>query len=157
MAEPAKTMSGARAVVMIALCAVVASCTRRSRLQEPSPDGPTISDLEFVPGRTIEGCRMVVRFHFDSRGDGMPTGIKGWTLMRGRPGRDNAKDPMHPASFGSLGGKTSGVATIPVTFLDPGTYHYYVQAEDEVGRWSNVVDVGIVVDRRLRNYGSSCP
>jgi hypothetical protein len=132
-------MSGPRAVIVIGLCTALAACAPRARLKEPSPDGPAISGLEFVPRRTIEGCPAVLQFHFDSRGEDMTT------------------DSMLPAASGSLGGKASGEAAIPFTFPYQGTYRYHVQVQDEAGRWSNALDAGIVVDRKSRRVPLSCP
>jgi hypothetical protein len=64
----ALTMSGPRALIAIGSCMTLAACAPRARLKEPSPDGPAISGLALVPGRTIEGGPVVLRFHFDSRG-----------------------------------------------------------------------------------------
>jgi hypothetical protein len=144
-------------VIVIALCTALAACAPRARLKEPSPDGPVISALAFVPARTLEGCRVMLRFHFDARGGEMAAGVKTWMLIRGRAGRDHA-DPVGPASSGSLAGSASGDAAIPVTFHQWGTYRYYVQVEDEAGRWSNALDATIAVDPRLHRLPSSfCP
>jgi hypothetical protein len=126
-------------------------------LKEPSPDGPAISGLEFVPGRTIEGCPAVLRFHYDLRGEDMASGVWAWTLLQGRAHGKDATDSMLSAASGSLGGKASGEAAIPFTFPYQGTYRYYLQVRDEAGRWSNALDAGIVVDRRPRHVPLGCP
>ena len=153
----ALTMSGPRAVIVLGLCSALAACAPRARLKEPSPDGPAISDLEFVPGRTIEGCPAVLRFHFDSRAEDTASGATVWTLMQGRADGKDATDSKLPAASGSLGGKTAGDVAIPFTFPDQGEYRYHVQVQDEAGRWSNARDAGIVVDRRPRHAPLSCP
>ena len=150
-------MSGSRAVIVIGLCTALAACAPRARLKEPSPDGPAISGLEFVPRRTIEGCPAVLRFHYDSRGEDMTSGARAWTLLQGRAHGKDATDSMLPAASGSLGGKTSGEAAIPLTFPHEGAYRYHLQVQDEAGRWSNALDAGIVVDRRPRHVPLSCP
>jgi hypothetical protein len=69
-------------------------------LKEPSPDGPAISGLEFVPGRTIEGCSVVLRFHFDSRGQDMTSGARIWTLLQGRARGKEATDSASSSTGG---------------------------------------------------------
>jgi hypothetical protein len=120
-------------------------------LKEPSPDGPTISALEFVPARTTEGCPVVLRFHFDSAGG--ERGVRAWTLMDTMAGSGRAQ---RIAASGSLGGRTSGEATVRLSFPYPGTYRYSVQVQDEAGGWSNILNAGIVIGQRLRNIVPTC-
>ena len=144
-------------MIVIGLCTALAACAPRARLKEPARDGPAISGLEFVPGRTLEGCPAVLRFHFDSRGEDMTAGASAWTLLQGRARGKDATDSMLPVASGSLDGKASGDAAISFTFPYQGAFRYHLQVQDVAGRWSNALDAGIVVDRRPRRVPLSCP
>jgi hypothetical protein len=39
----------------------------------------------------------------------------------------------------------------------PGTYRYYVQVEDEAGRWSHARSAAIVINQRVRHVAQACP
>lgn len=71
--------------------------------------------------------------------------------------RGDPRDSLRLAGSGLLALKTSGDAAIPVTFPYPGTYRYYVQVEDEAGRWSNVLSAAIVITGRYRHVPHACP
>src|SRR5262249_56383335 len=138
-------MSPTRWLVLIGLCGVLGGCASSATLKKPAPGGPAVSDLEFVPPRTFEGCPVRLRFHYvEGR---MTSGVKGWTLIEGRAGHEEPADTEHPAWSGSLGGQASGDAAIPLTFQSWGTYRYYIQVEDEPGRWSTAPDAHVVVER----------
>ena len=145
-------------MIVIGLCTALTACAPRARVKEPSPDGPTISGLEFAPKRTREGCAAVLRFHFESRAPDQPaSGVTAWTLIGGRAGRPESASSMRPAQSGTLGGSTSGEAAIPITFSFPGTYRYSVQVEDKAGRVSNALDAAIEVDLRMLRVRRGCP
>jgi len=141
---------------VLACCLVVGGCADLATLQELSLEGPTISAAAFAPGRTVEGCRAVLRFHFD--GDAQhAVGVTHWSLLhrpRGFPASDAS---LAPAGSGPLAGAVAGEGDIPLTFQQAGTYHYYLQVEDAAGRWSNALAADITVDRRERDMAGPCP
>lgn len=70
--------------------------------------------------------------------------------------RGGSSDSFRPVGAGLLDRRTSGDAAIPVTFPYAGTYRYYVQVEDEAGRWSNVLNAVIVINQRDRHVAPTC-
>lgn len=146
---------GAR-VVALGLCLSLTACATPAKLRAPSPEGPTISGLEFVPSRTVEGCPVILRFHVDSARNERAPRVTAWILMARRDGR-GARGSLRPKGSGLLTPRASGEATLSLTPRDPGWYRYYVQVEDEAGRRSNVLDAGIVIEQRFRQVSQVCP
>ena len=125
-------------------------------MREPSTDGPTISGLVFVPERGLEGCRSLLRFHFEP-GKGEPArDVTTWTLSA-ETASGGSSSSLRLAGSGPLGPKASGDASIGVTFQYRGMYRYYVQVQDEAGRWSNVLSAEISVKPRSRHFPEVCP
>jgi hypothetical protein len=99
---------------------------------------------------------VALRFHFRSASGEVTRGVRAWTVLAGSA-RGDPRDSLRPAGSGLLGPKTFGDAAIPVTFPHPGTYRYYVQVEDEAGRWSNVLSAAIVINPRILHVPHTCP
>ena len=138
------------------LCLGVAACSPLAKMQEPAPDGPKISALEFLPDHTVAGCPAKLRFRFEATDAGIVRAIGAWTLKQGRgKATDSGLTVFHvdPEAFS---GKRSGEVSVPLTFKRYGTYWYYVQVEDRAGRWSNVMNDAILVEAQLPGQLSSC-
>jgi hypothetical protein len=141
----------------LAIAAVVAlgACDRPFHLKDPSPDGPTISALELVPGRVTMGCPVTVRFHLEAPRAPVTRAFAESTRVRGR-GRETrlAELAVDPAA---VAGKSAGDVAVPVGFASPGKYWYSVQVEDEGGRRSNVLRGRIVVEAGGTGTPPACP
>ena len=144
------------AMMMPGLGLVLTACSAPAALHAAAPGGPAISNLQFDPDHARAGCRVVLRFHFESGGDAAPA-VTTWALMRGDPLRPDGEDALRAAGSGSLGGRRSGEAAIPFMFPDAGDYRYYVQVEDGAARWSNALDARVVVAARRRGVSPACP
>jgi hypothetical protein len=143
-------------LAMLGCCLEVGGCADVATLNELSADGPTISAVEFAPGRTVAGCRAVLRFHFDGDAE-HAVGVTHWMLLHRLRGLPAADASLAPAGSGPLDGAVTGDGDIPLTFPQAGTYHYYLQVEDAAGRWSNALAADIAVDRRARDMTGPCP
>lgn len=139
----------------IAAVAVLGACSRPFHLNDPSADGPTISALELVPARTAAGCPLTVRFHFEAP-HGPVARAHVEIVRRLRRAREPRRVDL-PVDAAALGGKPAGDVEVPVSFVRPGKYWYYVQVEDDHGRQSNVLEGGIVVDGRESGTPAACP
>jgi len=62
----------------------LAACAPLVEMDPPSSDGPRLSRLEFVPGRSGEGCRVTLRLHVDSPHEEIVGALVGWALKHGR-------------------------------------------------------------------------
>jgi hypothetical protein len=142
---------------LLGLCAALAACAPGTRIPDTSPDGPRISELRFVPDHTSVGCPTALRFHLESPEGRPASGVTSWVLMQGLAASDAPGDALRLARSGPLGGEASGELTVPVTFPSWGAYRYYVQVQDEAGRWSNVLGADVVVSPRARHVLSICP
>lgn len=122
-------------------------------MEAPSPDGPHISQLEFIPGQSVAGCPVKVRFRFEAPDGEIVRATAGWRLARGRT-VDAGYSVLAVTKLFS--GQTSGEITAPLTLNRHGTYWYYVQVEDRAGRRSNVLQGAIVVDANWSAAPPTC-
>ncbi len=134
------------------LAVALGACGRLVQMDEPSPDGPAISALAFVPEEVAVRCPVRVRFHFDAPLREIVRARAGWVRAVGRT-RESGYVVL-PVAPAMLAGKTSGEVEAPIGFERPGSYSYYVQVEDDAGWRSNVLSGQIVVKGQ---WGSGAP
>ena len=113
-------------------------------MDPPSSDGPRLSRLEFVPGRSGEGCRVTLRLHVDSPHEEIVGALVGWALKHGRRVTRSGRAVLD-VQPGAPGAATDDVSTT-LSLGSAGTYWYQAQVRDRVGRPSNVLEELIVVD-----------
>ena len=113
-------------------------------MDPPSPDGPRLSRLEFVPDRSRAGCRVELRLHVEPPHDEIVRAVAGWVLGHGRARRSGRTVlEVKPESSGDGFADEVNSAVWP---KHPGIYWFHVQVEDRAGRRSHVFDGRMVVD-----------
>ncbi len=127
------------------------------KMKTPSPEGPRISQLEFIPDRTTAGCPVKIRFRFDAPNGEIVRAAAGWVLLGHRLRRSDSGYSVLAVEPELFGGKTSGEVTAPLTLNHYGTYRYYVQVEDRAERTSNVLQEAIAVDAPWTSGPPKCP
>ena len=136
-----------RAALLVSLVSVgVAACAPLVEMAPPSRSGPHISDLEFEPARTRAGCAVVLQFHVDSGRGPVSVATVGWVQTQRGKRTDSGYWvlPVEPMPISA--DHRAMLLRARVTPETPAVYLYYVQAEDEAGRKSNVLTGAIVVD-----------
>jgi hypothetical protein len=114
------------------------ACGPLVKMEAPSPGGPRISRLEFVPTGPRADCPIAIRVHLDAADRAIIQVGVGWVRMAGRSRVSGyVVLPARPEPSGnvvaSLGPERSGL------------YSYHVQVEDRAGRWSNVLSRRLTV------------
>lgn len=138
-----------RHVGLTALAALLGlgACGPLVSMDPPSPDGPTLSRLEFVPDRSSAGCRVELRVHVEPPHDEIVRAVAGWVVARGRAGRSGRTVvAVKPEPSGDRFADEVNIAVWP---KHPGGYWFHVQVEDRAGRRSNVLDGRMVVDPQV--------
>ena len=134
----------------------LAACGPLLPMKAPSPEGPEISELRFLPARTTAGCPVKVSFRFETTGNvEIVQAVAGWTLRRGRV--TDSGYLVLPLEPGQVSGRTAGLITTPLTAGHEGPYWYYLQVEDRAGRWSEVVKEQLTVAAQESGGPPKCP
>jgi hypothetical protein len=124
----------------------LSGCGPLVNMETPSPQGPRISRLEFVPDRGTAGCPVTLRFHFEAPTGGIARVIAGWALRQRRI--TSSGYFILAVDAERLAREPAGQVTAPLTVERHSTYWYYVQVQDLAGHWSNVLKEGFLVDAR---------
>jgi hypothetical protein len=133
----------------------LAACAPLVDMDEPSAQGPRISDLRFVPAGTRAGCPVEVRFRLDMAREEVVSAKCEWVRRHGR----SAEHGHSTLAVDAEATRTGQTREIEARFTptDSGTYYYYVQVGDRSGRMSNVLRGTLAVDRSWTEPGPPCP
>src|SRR5262245_27506134 len=71
-----------RTVLMLSLG--LAGCAPLAHMDDPSPQGPRISHLRFVPSATLAGCSVNAKFRLDAATEGIVGANYAWVRRHGR-------------------------------------------------------------------------
>ncbi len=139
----------------VVLSVGLAGCAPLVEMDEPSTQGPRISDLRFVPAGTRAGCPVEVRFRLDTAGEDIVTAKCAWVRRHGR----SAEHGHSTLPVGADAVRAGQPEEIEARFTptDSGTYYYYVQVGDRSGRMSNVLRGTLAVDRSWTESTPACP
>jgi len=133
----------------------LAGCAPLVDMDEPSAQGPRISDLRFVPPGTRAGCPVEVRFRLDTAGEDIVCAKCAWVRRHGRSA-EHGHSTLPVEVDAARAGQADEIEA-RFTPSDSGTYYYYVQVGDRSGRLSNVLRGTLAVDRSWTESASSCP
>jgi hypothetical protein len=134
----------------------VSGCAPLVDMEEPSPQGPRISDLQFVPTETPAGCPVRAMFRLESTTEEIVSGKGAWVRRQGRSAEYRSE--MLPIDQTALLDKHEGEIETRVVPDDSGTYYYYyVQVGDRSGRRSNVLRATLTVDPAWTDSAPSGP
>lgn len=145
----------AGAWTMLVLSIGLAGCAPLVHLDDPSPEGPRISHLRFVPSATQAGCPINVKFRLDTAAEDIVSAQCAWVERHGRRavyGRSTL-----PLNFDMSHAGYEEEVEAPFTPSESGTYYYYVQVGDRSGRLSNVLWGTLPVDHRRTKPAPPCP
>ena len=129
----------------VALSIGFAGCAPLVDMDEPSPQGPRISDLRFVPSGTRARCSVRAEFRFEAAGEEIVSAKCAWVRRSGRSG-ERGYLPL-VVDLDAIRDKRAGVIVAVLTPERSGTYYYYLQVGDRSGRMSNVLRGTLIVDR----------
>lgn len=144
----------AGAWTVLVLSIGLAGCAPLVHLDDPSPEGPRISHLRFVPSAAQAGCPIDVKFRLDTATEDIVGAKCAWLERHGRRavyGRSTLTlnvDASHAAHEEELEAR--------FTPSESGTYYYYVQVSDRLGRLSNVLQGTLPVDHRWTKGAPPC-
>jgi len=133
----------------------LAGCAPLVDMDEPSPRGPRISHLTFVPAETRTGCLVTARFRVETATEDIVSAKYAWVRRHGRSaeyGRSTFALELDPVRAGH-----AEEIAAPLTPSESGTYYYYVQVGDRSGRMSNVLRGTLAVDRAWTASATPCP
>ena len=133
----------------------LAGCAPLVDMDEPSAQGPRISDLRFVPAGTRAGCPVEVRFRVNTAGEDVVSAKCAWVRRHGRSA-EHGQSTLPVEVDAVRGGQTEEIEA-RFTPSDSGTYYYYVQVGDRSGRMSNVLRGTLAVDRSRTDPVPPCP
>jgi len=142
-----------RTVLMLSIG--LAACAPLVHMDDPSPEGPRISHLRFVPSVTLAGCSVNAKFRLDAATEGIVGANYAWVRRHGR-GAEYGRSTLPLDLDASRAGHDEEVETL-FTPNESGTYYYYVQVGDLSGRLSNVLRGTLPVDHRWREPAPPCP
>jgi hypothetical protein len=133
----------------------LAGCAPLVDMQEPSAEGPRISNLRLVPAETRAGCPIAVRFRLETATEDIVSAQCAWVRRHGRSA-EHGRSPL-PVDLGAIRAGQNGELEARFTPSDSGTYYYYVQVADRSGRPSNVLRGTLSVDRSWTEPAPPCP
>lgn len=145
----------ARVWAVLALSISLAGCGPLVHLDDPSPEGPRISHLRFVPSATQAGCPVNAKFRLDTATEDIVSARCAWVQRHGRRA-EYGRSTLRLDFDANRAGHEEEVET-PFTPSESGTYYYYVQVGDRSGRLSNVLRGTLPVDRRWTEPAPPCP
>jgi hypothetical protein len=138
-----------------ALSIALVGCAPLVDMGEPSPHGPRISHLRFVPSETRAGCLVNVRAQFESATEEVVSATFAWVVRHGRKaayGRSTL-----PIDMAADAGDLAGEVVAQFTPSESGSYYGYVQVADRSGRMSNVLRGTLAVERPWTDAPPPCP
>jgi len=144
---------GAWTVLVMSIA--LAGCAPLVHLDDPSPTGPRISHLRFVPSATQAGCRVNAKFRLDSASEDIVSAKCAWVQRHGR--RAEYGRLSLPLDLDASRAGHEEEVEAPFTPSESGTYYYYVQVGDRSGRLSNVLRGTLPVDHRWTEPAPPCP
>ena len=133
----------------------LAGCAPLVEMDEPSAQGPRISDLRFVPAQTRAGCPIAVRFRLETATEDIVSAQCAWVRRHGRSA-EHGRSTL-PVDGGVIRAGHTDEVEARFTPSDSGTYYYYVQVADRSGRSSNVLRGTLGVDRAWTEPAPPCP
>lgn len=142
-------------LTVVVLLISLAGCAPLVHMDDPSPQGPRISHLRFVPSVTWAGCPVNAKFRLDSATEDIVSANCAWVRRHGR-GAEFGRSTLPLDLAASRAGHEEEVEA-PFTPDNSGTYYYYVQVGDRLGRLSNVLRGILPVDHRWTEPAPPCP
>ncbi len=130
-------------------------CAPLVTMEEPSPHGPRISHLRFVPAETRAGCPVSARFQLEAAADDVVSTRCAWVRRHGRSAEQGRS--TLPVEWSPQRDDPTEELEARFTPADSGTYYYYVQVGDRAGRLSNVLRATLSVDPSWTNSAPPCP
>jgi len=142
---------GIAIVVSIAL----GGCAPLVEMDQPSPQGPRISHLRFVPSETRTGCPVSMKVHYDTSTEEIVGAKFAWVLRHGRSAAYG--NSTLPVDLETIRSERAGELAAQFTPVDAGNYYGYVQVLDRSGRLSNVLRGTLPVERSWTDPAPPCP
>jgi hypothetical protein len=141
--------------IAVALSIGLTGCAPLVHMDEPSPAGPRISHLRFVPSGTRAGCPVSARFRLETAMEEIVTATCAWVRRQGRMAEFDRS--TLPLDVDAIRDEHAEEVEARLTPNDSGTYYYYVQVMDRSGRMSNVLRGTLTVDPSWTDSLPSCP
>jgi len=145
----------ARVWAVLVLSIGLAGCGPLVHLDDPSPEGPRISHLRFVPSATQAGCPVNAKFRLDTAMEDIVSARCAWVQRHGR--RAEYGGSTLPLDFDARRAGHEEEVEALFTPSESGTYYYYVQVGDRSGRLSNVLRGTLPVEHRWTEPAPPCP